>query len=135
MAPNFFDGIAALQAHEKGAGCYNLGCHQDCWGMRSEDSSDVAWMEVWFSFPLTVCLVFFDKREEQAGNMGVMYTRHFYDQLSLNIHRLLPLFSISFGFTLNSQPNMNEAGIARRWESGTSTCTPCRKLGFYPFPA
>jgi len=60
VAWNFFDDLVVLLGWASYAACYNMGCGGDCWGSISGNEGHVTWME--------------------AGNMGVVYSRQFWDR-------------------------------------------------------
>lgn len=67
VAPTFFSDLVGLTTSWPNAACFNLGCSGDCWGSATVNPSDVTWME--------------------AGNMGVTYSRAFWDLLWENSRR------------------------------------------------
>lgn len=60
VAWNFFDDLVGLLGWASYAMCFNMGCGGDCWGTLSGNPGHVTWME--------------------AGNMGVVYSRRFWDR-------------------------------------------------------
>jgi len=113
VSPTFFHDLISITTWDKGltTSCFNLGCHRDCWGAASANPSDVTWME--------------------AGNMGVTYSKNFWNTLvplsphfcsmrgiwDINIHILqsqnkLPIPCATFALTRAT--HMMNVGSARR---------------------